>query len=51
MPVIDLDYYINVYDLMMIDVPKCRLPRPKMKPSVFVMEDEWLPLITVETEV
>ena len=51
MPVIDLDYYINVYDLMMIDVPKCRLPRPKMKPSVFVMEDEWLPLITVETGV
>ena len=40
---IDLKYYINVYDLMMLD-----LPRPKLKPTVLVTGwNEWLPLVVV----
>lgn len=42
---IDLDYYINVYDLMMID-----LPHPKLKPTVIADPEEWLPIIGVECE-
>ena len=41
---IDLNYYINVYDLMMLD-----LPRPKRKVSVIVNYDEWLPVIDGDT--
>jgi len=44
-------YYINVKEVMELSTPKCKLPRPKMKPTIFVNFDEWLPLITVEAEV
>ena len=43
---IDKQYYINVKDLMLKS-----LPRPRLRPTVFVCDGEWLPLITVETEV
>ena len=48
---IDYKYYINVAKIMKVNVPRCRLPRPKMKPTIIVDHDEWLPLITVECEV
>ena len=36
-------FYVNVKELM------CRsLPRPKLKPKVFIVDGEWLPLITIE---
>lgn len=41
----DLDYYINVYDLMMID-----LPRPRLKRTVIADPEEWLPIIGVECD-
>ena len=41
---IDLRYYINVYGLMMLD-----LPRPRRKVSVIVNHDEWLPIIDGDT--
>lgn len=44
---IDLDYYINVYDLMMIDLPR---PTPKNRPLVDVDGVE-LPLILLEAEI
>ena len=43
---INKKYYINVLSLMVNE-----LPRPKMKPKIFVNGNEWLPLILVETEV
>lgn len=43
---IDKKFYINVKELMIKS-----LPRPKLKPTVFVLDGEWLRLITVETEV
>ena len=43
---INKKYYINVKELMIK-----ALPRPKLKPTVFVLDGEWLRLITVETEV
>jgi hypothetical protein len=46
---IDLDSYINVYNLMMLDMPRCRLSRPKMKPRVIVNDGEFLPLIDGST--
>ena len=39
---VDLNYYINVYDLMRID-----LPRPRVKRAV-VTSEEWLPIIGVD---
>ena len=40
----DKNYYINVAELMKDQ----ELPRPKMKPTIFVTKDgEWLPLIIV----
>jgi hypothetical protein len=41
---IDEKYYINVKELM-----NKQLPRPKLKPTVFVNVDEWLPLVVVDT--
>ena len=41
---IDLDYYINVYDLMMIDLPK-----PRLKRTILATDDEFLPLIDGNT--
>ena len=38
-------YYINVAGLMELNAPRCRLPRPKMKPRIIVNYGEWLPLI------
>lgn len=40
------EYYINVLELMIKS-----LPRPRLKRTIFVCDGEWLPLITVETEV
>ena len=42
---IDLAYYINVYDLMMMD-----LPHPRLKRTVIADPEEWLPIIGVDTE-
>ncbi len=45
---IDENYIIRVADLMEIRSPRCRLPRPKLKPIVFVTGwGEWLPCIVV----
>lgn len=44
-------FYINVAQLMDLHAPKCRLPRPKHKPTVIVNDNEWLQIITVEAEV
>lgn len=43
----NLDYYINVYDLMMIDLPR---PTPKNRHLVDVDGVE-LPLILLEAEI
>lgn len=40
---VDLRYYINVYDLMMLD-----LPRPRLKRTVIATPEEWLPIIGVD---
>ena len=48
---IDENYIIRVADLMKIRSPRCRLPRPKLKPTILVTGwEEWLPLIQVECE-
>ena len=41
---IDLKYYINVYNLMNLD-----LPRPRRKVSVIVNNGEWLPIVDGDT--
>ena len=44
---IDKRYYVNVRELMVR-----ALPRPRLKPTVFVTGwGEWLPIITVEADV
>lgn len=43
--VIDLNYLINVYDLMMLD-----LPRPTPKNPVFIEDGVELPVILVDGE-
>lgn len=48
---IDEKYYINVARIMNLETPRCRLPRPKIKPTVIVNHGEWLPIITIEAEV
>jgi len=45
---IDLGYYINVYDLMRIDLPR---PRPKRQVTIIVDDGEWLPIIDGATGV
>lgn len=48
---IDEKYYINVASIMNIKHPRCRLPRPKMKPTIMITGwNEWLQLITIEAE-
>lgn len=48
---IDEKYYINVARIMRLKTPRCRLPRPKMKPTIIVTGwNEWLQLITIEAE-
>ena len=43
-------YYINVASIMKLNHPRCRLPRPKMKPTILVTGwNEWLQIKTVET--
>lgn len=45
-------FYINVAQLMELNSPKCTLPRPKMKPTVFITGwNEWLTIVQVETDV
>lgn len=45
---IDSKYYINVALLMQLETPRCRLPRPKMKPAIMVTGwNEWLQVILV----
>ena len=46
---IDLSFYINVYDLMLLDL----LPRPRPKRQVTVIADteEWLPIVDGDTGV
>ena len=44
----DKNYYINVADLMDIHEPRCRLPRPKHKPTIYVTGwNEFLPLVVI----
>ena len=43
---IDLDYYINVYDLMRIDLPR---PTPR-NTKLFDVDGVEIPLILVEAE-
>ena len=45
--VMNKEYYINVKELMELTEPRCRLPRPKHKPTIIVNHDEWLPLVVV----
>ena len=48
---IDEKYYINVARIMQMKTPRCRLPRPRLKPTIMVTGwNEWLPLITIEAE-
>ena len=45
-------YYINIAEIMKLKTPRCRLPRPKLKPTVLITGwNEWLPIIKVETDV
>lgn len=44
--IIDCQYIRRVKDYM-----PTPLPKPRLKPVVLVNDGEWLPLITVETEV
>ena len=45
---IDEKYYINVNELMQLKKPKCKLPKPKLKPTIFVTgKGEWLPLVII----
>lgn len=50
---IDKKYYVNVKELMKpLTRPKCRLPRPKLKPKfIFDKIDGIVPIISIETEV
>ena len=46
---IDLKYYINVSEIMLLKTPRCRLQKPTLKPTILVTGwKEWLPIITVE---
>ena len=51
MIMIDSRFYVNVKKLMTeqgLPAPKCRLPKPKMKPNIFITGwGEWLPCIVV----
>lgn len=41
-------FYINVAQLMDLHAPKCRLPKPKLKPTIFITGwGEWLQCIVV----
>ena len=44
--IIDCQYIRRVKDYM-----PTVLPRPKLKPTVIVNYDEWLPIVSVECEV
>lgn len=49
---IDSKYYLNVAKIIQLKTPRCRLPRPKMKPTVFITGwNEWLTIVQVETDV
>ena len=49
---IDSKYYLNVAKIIQLKTPRCRLPRPKMKPTIIVTGwNEWLPIISVEAEI
>ena len=51
----DERFCINVKKLMVeqeLPAPKCKLPKPKLKPTVFITGwNEWLQIITVECEI
>lgn len=43
---INSKYYINVASIMNLKQPRCKLPKPKLKPTILVTGwKEWLPLI------
>lgn len=49
---IDSKYYINVAEIMQLKTPRCKLSRPKMKPTVLVTGwNEWVNIIQVESDV
>ena len=50
---IDKKFYVNVKEVMKpLTRPKCRLPRPKLKPKfIFDEIDGIVPIISIETEV
>jgi hypothetical protein len=44
----DSKYYINVAEIMQLETPRCKLYRPKLKPTIVVTGwNEWLPIIGV----
>jgi hypothetical protein len=48
----DSKYYINVAKIMQLKTPRCKLPKPKMKPTVLVTGwNEWVNIIQVESDV
>ena len=48
----DSKYYINVAEIMQLETPRCKLPKPKMKPTVLVTGwNEWVNIIQVESDV
>lgn len=49
---INLKYYVNVAEIMQLKHPRCKLPKPKMKPTVLVTGwNEWVNIIQVESDV
>ena len=42
------EYYINVALLMQLKNPRCKLPRPRHKPTIYVTGwNEFLPLVVI----
>ena len=52
LPKFNPKYYINVAEIMQLKHPRCKLSRPKMKPTVLVTGwNEWVNIIQVESDV
>jgi hypothetical protein len=43
---VDKNYYVSVKDLM-----NKTLPRPSLKKTIIVNDGEWLPIVTVVTDI
>jgi hypothetical protein len=48
----DSKYYINVAEIMQLKTPRCRLQKPRLKPTILVTGwNEWLQIKGVDTEI